>query len=174
MKRSATPNELGAARWRRWLAAGVGIAGLWLPSACGRCPPSTPVTWSDRAEPAATSEAAARMFAAAETDLRVALGIGAVEPRTEQIDPAGDQTPAAQLSRRGSSAAPPPSQHGAHGHRRSGDGCTRACRALASMRRSAARLCQLDGFGSERCQNVQRRVASARRLVLSICPACRQ
>ncbi len=50
--------------------------------------------------------------------------------------------------------------------------CTKACRALASMRRAADRLCELTGEGDERCQDVRDRVKVARKRVQSRCPAC--
>lgn len=53
------------------------------------------------------------------------------------------------------------------------DRCTVACRALASMQRSAERLCDLSGDGDTRCSDAQGRVDRASRAVKSACPGCR-
>jgi hypothetical protein len=50
--------------------------------------------------------------------------------------------------------------------------CERACRALASMDRSAERLCQLTGDEDGRCLSVRERVRVAGELVANVCPAC--
>lgn len=50
--------------------------------------------------------------------------------------------------------------------------CDRACAALGSMQRSAARLCELTGDDDARCQSVRVRVESAEELVRRFCPAC--
>ena len=50
--------------------------------------------------------------------------------------------------------------------------CGVACRALASMRRSAARLCELSGEADSRCQDVQSRTERARERVARTCPRC--
>ncbi len=51
--------------------------------------------------------------------------------------------------------------------------CARACRALASMQRSADRLCSLAGEADQRCANVRDRLRAARRLVRQLCTDCR-
>lgn len=54
-----------------------------------------------------------------------------------------------------------------------GDGCEVACRALASMRRSAARLCDLAAGGEAgRCDDARARVTRAEGRVKERCPAC--
>jgi len=51
--------------------------------------------------------------------------------------------------------------------------CRRACQALASMVRSAARICQLDPpGGSGRCEHARERVAQARDRVREACGEC--
>ena len=56
--------------------------------------------------------------------------------------------------------------------RRALDRCVFSCRALASMARSATRLCMLTGVDDIRCQSAQGRVRAARALVRRSCPAC--
>lgn len=51
--------------------------------------------------------------------------------------------------------------------------CALACRALASMARSAERLCALTGDEDGRCHRAERRVAHASTRVKSACVACR-
>lgn len=58
------------------------------------------------------------------------------------------------------------------GRREGVDRCSRACRALASMERSADRLCELAGDGDGRCRSAKQRVEAARDLVTRSCPAC--
>ena len=54
-----------------------------------------------------------------------------------------------------------------------GDGCEVACRALASMRRSADRLCGLSAGGDAgRCDDARGRVTRAEGKVKERCPAC--
>ena len=50
--------------------------------------------------------------------------------------------------------------------------CTVACRALASMRRSAVGLCRMAGEDDPRCESVSRRAERARVAVARACPAC--
>ncbi len=73
-------------------------------------------------------------------------------------------------------ATPPQSDRtpneGYRNSRRALNRCVFACRALASMARSATRLCLLTGVGDRRCQSAQNRVRAARVLVRSSCPAC--
>jgi hypothetical protein len=52
------------------------------------------------------------------------------------------------------------------------DRCTNACRALGSMRRSAARLCELAGQDDQRCSEVTARVQRAESRVRQSCPGC--
>lgn len=50
--------------------------------------------------------------------------------------------------------------------------CSTACKALASMRRSADHLCVLAGDGDARCTDARSRVQSATDRVRSSCPSC--
>jgi hypothetical protein len=69
---------------------------------------------------------------------------------------------------KGGAAAPAPP-------RASADPCLVACRALASMRRSAARLCELSGATRDpRCDDARARVARAEERVRARCPACHE
>jgi len=52
------------------------------------------------------------------------------------------------------------------------DRCLSACQALASMQRSASRLCELTGEDDPRCGDVRDRVEQARQLVVDACPSC--
>jgi hypothetical protein len=52
------------------------------------------------------------------------------------------------------------------------DPCVTACRALASMGRSAAHVCDLAGEGDERCESARGRVSRATDRVRSRCPSC--
>lgn len=52
------------------------------------------------------------------------------------------------------------------------DPCTIACQALASMRRSADRLCDLSSHGGPRCDEARARVTRAAGRVKERCPAC--
>lgn len=53
-----------------------------------------------------------------------------------------------------------------------GDACEVACRALASMRRSADRLCELSSGDAGRCDDARARVTRAEGRVRDRCPAC--
>lgn len=52
--------------------------------------------------------------------------------------------------------------------------CDAACRALASMRRSAERICEIAGASDERCLRARRRVESAAERVERAGCACRE
>lgn len=52
------------------------------------------------------------------------------------------------------------------------DPCVTACRALASMGRSAAHVCDLAGEGDERCESARGRVSRATDRVRARCPSC--
>jgi hypothetical protein len=57
---------------------------------------------------------------------------------------------------------------------RVGSACDVACRALASMKRSAARICALAGDSHERCVRARAKVAEAERRVSGAACECRQ
>ena len=52
------------------------------------------------------------------------------------------------------------------------DGCATACKALASMQRSADHLCKIAGEGDGRCEDARTRVRGASARVRSVCPVC--
>lgn len=52
------------------------------------------------------------------------------------------------------------------------EGCATACKALASMRRSADHLCNMTGEGDGRCEDARGRVRGAAARVRSVCPTC--
>jgi hypothetical protein len=53
-----------------------------------------------------------------------------------------------------------------------GQRCTIACKALASMKRAAEQVCDLEGDDDERCVDLRARVEKARRRVSGKCPQC--
>jgi hypothetical protein len=114
---------------------------------------------------AGTTDEAAERFASAERQLddMFAPGAGA-EPG---IAPPGPPTPMAPPP----SGAPPTMQKSEQTPLAQ-DRCTNACRALASMQRSAARLCDLAGSEDARCSDVSARVERAQARVRQACPAC--
>ncbi|MEQ9322538.1 MAG: hypothetical protein RIF41_25450 [Polyangiaceae bacterium] len=115
----------------------------------------------------ATADQAEAKFEAAEEDLQ-RLMVTKVEKSAEgedaTTDDDGEQRPA---------PAPPATQQERRYEASSKAArCDRACAALGSMQRSAARLCELTGDGDARCQSVRVRVESAEELVRRFCPAC--
>jgi hypothetical protein len=52
------------------------------------------------------------------------------------------------------------------------DPCAVACKALASMTKSADHLCALAGEGDGRCEDARGRVRGAATRVRSVCPGC--
>lgn len=52
------------------------------------------------------------------------------------------------------------------------DRCDVACKALASMKRSADGVCDMTGEGDTRCERLRDRVERARSTVYDRCPAC--
>ena len=75
------------------------------------------------------------------------------------------------ISAEGDFANPPPGQPGRSTQLSEGDACSIACRALASMERSATHLCDLAGDG-EQCDAAKARVKSASDRVHDACPGC--
>ena len=115
----------------------------------------TSLEQDDDAEPLASVDDAAKAFEAAEDDLdQSLLSQGLPE---QGID--AEEAEAADATR--PKAAP-----------MAADRCSRACRALGSMRRSADRLCELTGRDDPRCQNVEQRLVRARDTVARSCPGC--
>jgi hypothetical protein len=73
--------------------------------------------------------------------------------------------------------AGPPAKGGAPGkadarRREANDGCATACRALASMTRSADHVCSMTNDGDARCQDARTRVKGAGDRVRASCPGC--
>ena len=132
---------------------------LFMAAACGgaasqAAPPSTTT-------PTSVAEAEAT-FDEAEQDLHAMLtgrdGNGEAGGVEAELPPTADAPNELQQSR---TATP-----------RRADRCERACRALASMDRSAERLCELAGEDDSRCASVRQRVRAAGDLVASACPGC--
>ena len=71
----------------------------------------------------------------------------------------------------GAFASPPSGQPGGTTPLSEGDACSIACRALASMERSATHLCELAGDGAQ-CDSAKARVKSASERVHGACPGC--
>ena len=99
--------------------------------------------------------------AEAEID-RLLPGAGREPSRKKAASPDAD----AQRSDSGASKAAPSPSPG------DGDGCATACRALASMARSAEHLCTLAGEGDGRCDDARGRLRGASARVRSACPTC--
>jgi hypothetical protein len=115
------------------------------------------VTSGDELSP----DAAEQAFASSERELQALLLAKSDEAEGRDDDGAGTAT-----------AEPPPpgvSQRARSSRRQR---CTRVCGALASMERSARKLCELTGDDDPRCQGVSTRVEAARKLVEEGCPAC--
>lgn len=108
------------------------------------------------AEPATVDEAAAD-FESAESSLEGLL----VDAADESVAPA--PTP---------DGGSPQTSPAARPYAAGGGRCTRACRALASMRRSANRLCGLTSQDDPRCVNVVDRLERAEQRVKANCPSC--
>jgi hypothetical protein len=112
---------------------------------------------------AVTVEGAEASFDEAEQDLQAVLGERESYGYGEQSGGDALEPPAADR----------PSELSQHKSLSRAEGrCERACRALASMTRSADRLCELTGEGDSRCDGVRQRVRAAGDLVASFCSAC--
>ncbi len=122
----------------------VGLAGCSAPAAKSPADGGTTTTTADQAEDS---------FERAERDLHTLLLEG------DEVRP-GEPKPKPEAG-----IAEP------RGHRASR--CTRACKALASMQRSASQLCELAGGDDDRCKSAQLRVDAADRLVRQSCESCR-
>ncbi|MEM6787098.1 MAG: hypothetical protein AAF928_05470 [Myxococcota bacterium] len=130
----------------------------------------------------ATVDDAAAQFESAEASLDALLAAAAADGLVDEDGgPPGDDAAADALPEaadgtpgRRAPAPPPPAAPAPQGMRDDGGraGCPRACRALGSMKRSAARLCALTGRDDPRCVNVEERYARARARVQTRCPRC--
>lgn len=116
----------------------------------------------------ATAEEAEAFFDAAEQDLQQ-LMVTSVEKSADDEDPDALADEGAD----GPAPAPPSTrQEREYAASSKAARCDRACVALGSMQRSAARLCELTGEEDARCQSVRLRVESAEELVRRFCPRC--
>jgi len=111
-----------------------------------------------------TLDDAAASFEQAELQLTELLRLAAAPPTGPD---AGDETPGEAET----PGRPAPARR-LNEHGDGPDRCLSACRALASMQRSATRLCELTGEEDPRCEDVRDRVERARQLVLDACPSC--
>lgn len=98
-------------------------------------------------------------------------------PRRSQAGPPPPPPPAAPRAMPQAEADQKPSvrrdvtkEQGAD--RFSGDSCSVACTALASMERAADHLCTVSGAAGDRCQSARDRVKRATARVQAACPAC--
>jgi hypothetical protein len=80
-------------------------------------------------------------------------------PTSAPPPPPAAPAEAAAADSAGQSASPP-------------DPCVTACRALASMGRSATHVCDLAGEGDARCEDARSRVSRATDRVRARCPSC--
>ena len=137
---------------RRLAAASLAGAICQL-AACGGAEPRTSVT----GDPATTVEDAEAELARLEASLERTFGPGLDSP--ERPIPAAPPT-AGQLDRTTITKKNEPASR-----------CENACDALASMSRSADRICQLAGPGA-RCDAAKARVSSATTRVTAQCSEC--
>ncbi len=140
------------------------LLGMWL-GGCAKPPvprepayknDKTVLNPSDPPPPPETADEARLQFEDAERQLRGMLAKKGTE--TDVPPSAGHAQPQSR----------PPSADGLPMQ----DRCLVACKALASMQRSATQLCELTGQYDPRCENVQERVEAARELVYASCPSC--
>jgi hypothetical protein len=136
------------------LAGGLFALVAWPLCACGGAEPRQPVTGGDAADTLEGAEAElTRLEALVDGGF-----LGTVRP-----DSAGDPVP-----------VPPPTAAEPAPLVKKGEPasqCENACSALASMSRSADRICQLAGPG-DRCEAAKSRVAGATTRVTARCSEC--
>jgi hypothetical protein len=159
-------------RTLRWAMAASFVTALYVP-ACSMAP-QAPADPAGQVEPlAVTPDQAEAQFADAEDELsRVMLtDSGGVlrEDDAVDVDPTYANTPAPSPPRTSESKTP---TSRSMSKKKALSRCHRACKALGSMQRSAARLCELTGSEDERCASVSRRVEQAEDMVRRSCPEC--
>jgi hypothetical protein len=113
----------------------------------------------------------------AEAELMSALGQpGFAQPPglTEAQPGASPPPPAPPLPAEAPAPAKAPRGEETQASQISASPCATACRALASMVRSADHLCGLAGEGDARCEGARTRVKNATERVQAQCPACAQ
>jgi hypothetical protein len=147
-----SPNaSLRSARARGMVAAVLFAATAWQLVACGGAEPRASVT----NDAPATLEGAEAELARLEASLETSFGVKDTGDAPSEPAPPPTAGMAQPLSKKNESA----------------NRCENACDALASMGRSAERICQLAGPG-ERCDTAKSRVASATTRVTAQCSEC--
>lgn len=147
---------------------------------CGGSAPPTRSTKSpeESGPPESVPEALAELDRA-EAELASAIGSPAIAgaPADESRAATGEATPRDAEPHEVSPTSPPPPAQAAGADAPSAfsrpDPCVTACRALASMSRSADHVCDLAGHGDDRCENARSRVQRATDRVRAQCPGCR-
>jgi hypothetical protein len=154
-----------------FLAAGCAMKGAAPPSSSA---PAADAAFAPDAAPAAEGEPldlndAALRFDQAEREL-AALFPGDAEGSVASGD---DDKPAPATAIPEDDAPKPSKKNGETSLADESSGrCVHACRALRSMERSAARLCDLTGQDDARCEDVSRRSSEARERVVRACSRC--
>ncbi|HZF56146.1 MAG TPA: hypothetical protein VE093_46345 [Polyangiaceae bacterium] len=139
---------------------------------CGGGEPAMKTPAGGSAEPATVPEALADLDRA---EAELASAIGSPTFAAPPGDTAGQSTRDASPT---TSAPPPPASPQAGGAEQTDstmpqpDPCVTACRALASMSRSAEHVCGLAGEGDGRCESARSRVQRATDRVRAQCPGC--
>jgi hypothetical protein len=153
----------------------AGCAALVL-AGCAEAPPPPLTSPSGAAEPPPSLFGAAGQGTSPVDNEMLAIGKAEAEldralPRAaKELARKGAPTPAGEQKKDGpGDKASDPSATPLNGE---GDGCATACRALASMARSADHLCSLAGEGDGRCDDARGRVRGATARVRSACPTC--
>jgi hypothetical protein len=141
-------------------AAALALA-LGALAGCGGATPS-PMPGSMGAPPPGDVDALSRDLESQEREL--AQSLGGPPPPSANTAPGG-----AVPDTDNASTATPPAQPAAEA---SGSPCATACRALASMRRSADRICEITGPGAERCGWAREKVRDAEARVARAACAC--
>jgi hypothetical protein len=171
-----------AARHRRAPARGIwllAVAAALAVGGCGASPklsvePGSPPAPAPAAEPPSRfAEPAIETVDEASLQLEHAeRRVGELLREREQPRPAEPPPPVAEGPPEPGRPGPMSSKEDRDYGLSATDRCQLACNALASMQRSAGRLCELTGQDDPRCENVLQRVEVARQLVHAACPAC--
>ncbi len=141
--------------------------------ACGGAPPSqAPGVQSDRetktVEPGKSIALSTNDFEQAEDELQAAFSgdgatsVGPAEPSTDPSRPLLDPKARPTNGDDGEEIFALDKQNR----------CSVACKAFASMKRSADNVCEMTSEDDERCEGLRDRVERARRVVKASCPAC--
>lgn len=167
---------------RRPLRALPSTVAIVLFLGCGGAPENAAKTPGAERAPASLPEALADLDRA-ETELGYAIGsptfAAPPAPTTPPTPRSDEETPRDSVA---TAEPPPPPAAAQPGGARGYDSqpapaaaspCTNACRALASMARSADHVCGLAGEGDTRCESARSRVERATDRVRAQCPGCR-